>query len=82
MYNKKFSNILGCKIIIKGKFNGIPKSKKKTIKIGLIKLQKINSIISYNKITSFTRNGTFGIKVWIYKGEIFSKEFSQETNKK
>ena len=22
-----------------------------------------------------------GIKVWIYKGEVFAKEFSQETNK-
>jgi len=68
MYDKSFSNILGCKISIKGRFNGAPRSKKKkTIKIGLIKLQKINSIISYNKVTSFTKNGTFGIKVWIYE---------------
>lgn len=67
IYNKSFSNILGCKISIKGKFNRASRSKKKTIKIGLIKLQKINSILSYNKVTSFTKNGTFGIKVWIYE---------------
>ena len=31
---------------------------------------------------ALTTYGIIGIKVWIYKGEIFSKEFSQETNKK
>ena len=25
--------------------------------------------------------GIIGIKVWIYKGEVFAREFSQETNK-
>ena len=31
---------------------------------------------------ALTTYGIIGIKVWIYKGEIFTKEFNQETNKK
>ena len=32
-------------------------------------------------VPSHTTYGIIGIKVWIYKGEIFTREFSQETNK-
>ena len=35
-----------------------------------------------SKSEALTTYGIIGIKVWIYKGEIFTKEFSQETNKK
>ena len=37
--------------------------------------------IDYAESEALTTYGIIGIKVWIYKGEIFSKEFSQETNK-
>ena len=30
---------------------------------------------------ALTTFGIIGIKVWIYKGEVFAREFSQETNK-
>ena len=30
---------------------------------------------------ALTTYGIIGIKVWIYKGEVFAREFSQETNK-
>ena len=33
------------------------------------------------KSEALTTYGIIGIKVWIYKGEVFAKEFSQETNK-
>ena len=38
--------------------------------------------IDYAEAEALTTYGIIGIKVWIYKGEIFTKEFSQETNKK
>ena len=38
--------------------------------------------IDYAESEALTTYGIIGIKVWIYKGEIFSKEFNQETNKK
>ena len=38
--------------------------------------------IDYAEAEALTTYGIIGVKVWIYKGEIFTKEFSQETNKK
>ena len=37
--------------------------------------------IDYDEAEALTTYGIIGIKVWIYKGEVFAKEFSQETNK-
>ena len=39
------------------------------------------SDIDYAEAEALTTYGIIGIKVWIYKGEVFAKEFSQETNK-
>ena len=36
----------------------------------------------YAEAEALTTYGIIGIKVWIYKGEVFAREFSQETNKK
>ena len=55
----------GIKIIISGKFNGAPRSKKRTIQSGRLPLQKFNSKINYYHTDAHTPYGTFGIKVWI-----------------
>ena len=65
LINSPFSQIKGIKIIISGRFNGVPRSKKKSLKIGVIPLQSFNSKIDYHQSVAYTPNGTFGIKVWI-----------------
>lgn len=60
-----FSKINGIKIGIKGRFNGAPRAKNKIILIGQVPIQTLNSKIDYYQSTAFTRNGTFGVKVWI-----------------
>ena len=60
-----FSQISGVKIVIAGRFNGVPRSNKKILKVGKVPLQSFNSSISYYEDTAYTTNGTFGIKVWI-----------------
>lgn len=60
-----FSKISGIKIAIKGRFNRAQRAKTKLIVIGEIPLQTINSNIDYHQSTSYTPNGTFGVKVWI-----------------
>ena len=62
---KKLSNISGIKFTIKGRFNGAPRANKKTYEFGVIPLQTIISNIDYYQATSYTKNGTFGVKVWI-----------------
>ena len=37
--------------------------------------------IDYAEAEALTTFGIIGIKIWIYKGEVFAREFSQETNK-
>lgn len=65
LINTKFSKIKGVKIVIKGRFNGVPRAKKKNLTIGSVSLQSLTSNIDYHNSTAFTQNGTFGIKVWI-----------------
>lgn len=61
----KFSKIKGLKIKISGRLNGAPRANNKIIQIGSIPLQSFNSSISYHSATSYTPNGSFGVKVWI-----------------
>lgn len=61
----QFSIVNGVKIVITGRFNGVPRANKKILIIGKVPLQSFNSSISYYEETSYTINGTFGIKVWI-----------------
>jgi ribosomal protein S3 len=61
----KFSKIKGVKIIINGRFNGAQRSNRKIIKVGIVPLQSFVSTVSYFEDTAYTKNGTFGVKVWI-----------------
>ena len=48
---------------------------------GSIPSHTLRADIDYAEAEALTTYGIIGIKVWIYKGEIFTKEFSQERNK-
>lgn len=65
LINTNFSKISGIKVVISGRFNSAPRAAKKILRIGKISLQSFNSSTNYHETTSFTNNGTFGIKVWI-----------------
>lgn len=61
----KMSKVKGIKICISGRFNGAPRAKSRLIIIGDIPIQTINKQIDYHETTSYTKNGTFGIKLWV-----------------
>lgn len=69
--NKTFSNVQGIKIKVKGRFNGNRRAKSKKINIGKgVPTLTLKSNIEYAEETSFTLNGTFGVKVWVcYKNK-------------
>ena len=48
---------------------------------GRVPLHTLRADIDYAEAEALTTYGIIGIKVWIYKGEVFAREFSQETNK-
>jgi len=61
----KNSNISGIKILINGRFNGVPRAKGRIIQAGQLPLQSLDSKINYHNTEAQTPYGTFGIKVWI-----------------
>ena len=71
MANKK---VKGVKIALSGRLGGAEMSRREWLKKGELPLQTLRSNIDYGEATAFTIGGTVGIKVWIYKGEIFDKE--------
>ena len=71
----------GIKINIAGRINGAEIARSEAYKEGRIPLHTFRADIDYAEAEALTTYGIIGIKVWIYKGEVFAKEFSQETNK-
>jgi Ribosomal protein S3, C-terminal domain/Mitochondrial ribosomal protein (VAR1) len=63
--NLKSSKVSGIKIRIGGRFNGAPRAKTRLIVVGNVPSQTLNKHIDYFGTTSYTKNGTFGIKVWV-----------------
>ncbi len=63
--------IQGIKVQVKGRLNGAEIARKEWLKKGKISLQTLRADIDYARATAYTTYGTIGIKVWIYKGEIF-----------
>jgi small subunit ribosomal protein S3 len=61
----KLSKIKGIKILISGRFNGAPRAKSRLITVGFTPILTISKSIDYYETTCYTKNGTFGIKIWI-----------------
>ncbi|MFH1671492.1 MAG: 30S ribosomal protein S3 [Candidatus Portnoybacteria bacterium] len=61
----------GVKVMINGRLNGAEIARKEWLKDGKIPLQNLRADIDYARATAYTTYGTIGIKVWIYKGEVF-----------
>jgi len=63
----KISIISGIKIIIGGRINGFARSRSRFFQHGGMPLNTFDVKIDYAYNTSFTVNGTLGIKVWIFE---------------
>lgn len=61
----------GIKIEVSGRLNGSEIARREWDKIGKVPLHTLRADIDYGVSTAFTVAGTVGVKVWIYKGEVF-----------
>jgi len=68
MYNKE---VEGIKISVAGRLDGSEMARFQWMAKGKIPLQNLRANIDFAEATAFTVYGTSGIKVWIYKGEVF-----------
>lgn len=64
----------GIKVKVGGRLNGAEIARKETFKEGNIPTQTIRSNIDYCTQRAETVYGTIGLKVWIYKGDIYKKD--------
>ncbi len=61
----------GVKVQVSGRLNGAEIARTETLSEGKIPLHTLRANIDYSRGAAITTYGTIGIKVWIYKGEVF-----------
>lgn len=72
-------DVLGIKIQLGGRLGGADMARVEFLKKGNIPLQTLRADIDFAREKAHMTYGVLGIKVWIYKGQIFSKK--RATNK-
>lgn len=68
------SGALGVKVVIGGRLNGAEIARTEKLTWGRVPLNTLRADIDYARGAAHTAFGAIGIKVWIYKGEVFEKE--------
>ncbi len=61
----------GVKIVCKGRLHGAEMARQAWVREGRVPLQTLRADIDYAQHEAHTTYGRIGVKVWIYKGEIF-----------
>jgi len=62
---------LGVKIIVKGRLNGAEIARAEMLTTGKVPLHTLRSDVDYARSAANTTYGAIGVKVWIYKGDVF-----------
>ena len=66
--------VKGVRILLSGRLGGAEMSRSEDVKKGNVPLQTIRADIDFAREPAHLSYGHIGIKVWIYKGEIFADE--------
>jgi small subunit ribosomal protein S3 len=72
---------LGVKTVVSGRLNGAEIAREEKLVFGKIPLQTLRADIDYSRGVAKTAYGTIGVKVWVYKGEIFDKDIKNRDGK-
>lgn len=71
---EKNKNIKGVKIEVSGRLGGAEMSRREWLSRGTVPLHTLRADIDFARGTAFTTYGAIGVKVWLYKGEIFNEQ--------
>ncbi len=63
---------LGVKVQMAGRLNGAEIARTETLSAGTVPLQTLRAEVDFGRTIARTTYGGIGIKVWIYKGEVFN----------
>lgn len=64
-------DVQGVRIIVSGRLGGADMARREELKKGQIPLQTLRADIDFARIRAILPYGVIGIKVWIYRGQIF-----------
>lgn len=70
--------VKGAKIQVSGRLGGAEIARKEFLAWGRMPLQSFRANIDYGEAVAVTTYGTIGVRVWVYKGEIWEKEKTQD----
>lgn len=71
---KENRGVYGVKIMVAGRLNGATMKRREWVAWGKIPLHNLRADIDFVQDIARTTYGIIGIKVWIYKGEIFDQK--------
>lgn len=66
-------DVRGAKIMLSGRLGGAEMSRSEMLQQGQLPLQSLRANIDFAQKHVFTPYGAIGVKVWIYKGEVFDE---------
>jgi small subunit ribosomal protein S3 len=68
----------GVKVMVAGRLNGAEIARTEWYREGRVPLHTLRADIDYGFAEAHTTYGVIGVKVWIFKGEIFAAEEAGE----
>ncbi len=71
---------LGIKIMVAGRLNGAEIARTEWYREGRVPLHTLRADIDYGFAEAHTTYGQIGVKVWIFKGEIFDKDMPKKAD--
>ena len=69
---------LGVKVMVGGRLNGAEIARSEWYREGRVPLHTLRADIDYGTFEAHTTYGVIGVKVWVFKGEIFDKPEIEE----
>ncbi len=67
-------DVQGVRIAVSGRLGGAEMSRQEEIKKGRVPLQTLRADIDFAREQAYLPYGVIGVKVWIYRGEVFDKK--------
>ncbi len=71
-------NAKGIKVMVSGRLAGNEIARSEWLREGSIPLHTLRANLDYGEAEALTTYGIIGVKVWIYKGELFNKDVEKE----
>ncbi len=79
--NAMRTGALGIKVVCSGRLNNAEMARQEAYKEGRIPLHTLRADIDYGFAEALTTFGLIGVKVWIYNGDVLTKDVEDEEDK-